>query len=129
MELKNCETLTILNKNSKLARNDIYTLMYKADSDNDYLVQAYGAQRLALMHGRNFFTTSQKKIETITYLLAHKMDDEMWEFYSKSFDTFMKKVNNDFEQVMSFNIIFISFIGIGRKLLRISTDKYGGVGN
>lgn len=126
MELKDCDTLTMLNKNSKLARGDIYTLMYRADADADYLVQEYVEQRLLLIHGKDFFVASQKKIETITYLIAHKMDNDLWSLYSNSFDAFMKSVNDDFEQIISFNIIFIACIGIGRKLLRISTDKHGG---
>ena len=122
MELKNCDTLTMLNKNSKLARNDILTLMHKADTANDYFVQSYVEQRLAITHGKNFFVNSQKKIETITYCLAHNAEDDLWNLYSNSFDIFMNKVENDFDQIMSFNIIFICFISIGRRMLRKAKD-------
>lgn len=124
MELKNCQTLEILNKNDKLTKEDFHVLLYKADSRDDFLTLAYIEKQLVVMYGRDFFKQSAKRIESVIYLISKKMDKELYEFYEKSFSAYMDSVDNNIDQIMGFNIIFISFIGIARRTLRKSADLF-----
>lgn len=124
MDLKNCDTLDILNKNLKLTEEDFHILLYKADTRDDFITQAYIEKQLAIIHGRDFFTQSAKRIEGIIYLIAHKKDKELYDFYIKSFKAYMNSVDNNIEQIMGFNIVFIAFIGIARRTLRKSAELY-----
>lgn len=123
MEFKDCDTLKILESNEMMTRDEIFKLVYAADTKEDYLVQSYIQKQVLMIHGKDFIIASQARIEVILYLISHKMDKDLFEMYRNSFKTFMESVQNDYDEVIGFNIIFIFYITIARKLLRESKDK------
>ena len=123
MQFKNCETLRIIETGSKISKEDMKILTYYADTKEDFLVQNYIQKQILLFHGESFIEKSQSRIETILYYLTKQKDEELYEMYKQSFDSFMKSVNYNYEKVNSFNLIFIFYINISRRLLRKAAEK------
>lgn len=124
MKLNDCDTLRILESKQAITKMDMKTLVYAADSKEDFLVQNYVQRQVLIIHGNDFVEKSQNMIETILYFIAKKQDTELYTMYKKSFNKFMESVDNDYDEIISFNIIFIFYISIARRLLRQSADKY-----
>ena len=123
MQFKNCETLRIIETGSKISKEDMKILTYSADTKEDFLVQNYIQKQILLFHGESFIEKSQSRIEAILYYLTKQKDDELCEMYKKSFNSFMQSVDNNYEKVNSFNLIFIFYINISRRLLRRAAEK------
>lgn len=124
MKLENCDTLRILESKQAITKMDMRTLVYSADSKEDFLVQNYVQKQVLIIHGDDFIKKSQTMIESILYFITKKQDAELYSMYKNSFNKFMESVNNDYDEIISFNIIFIFYISIARRLLRQSADKY-----
>lgn len=122
VQFKDCDTLKILESNEMITRDEMYKLVYAADTKEDYLVQSYIQKQVLMIHGQNFIATSQPRIEAILYLISHKKDSDLFDMYKKSFKSFMESVQNNYDEVIGFNIIFVFYITIARKLLRESKD-------
>ena len=123
MQFKNCETLRIVETGSKISKEDMKILTYSADTKEDFLVQNYIQKQILLFHGESFIEKSQPRIEAILYYLTKQKDEELYEMYRHSFDSFIKSVNYNYEKVNSFNLIFIFYINISRRLLRRAAEK------
>lgn len=129
MQFNDCDTLRILESNEMITRDEMYKLVYRADTKEDYLVQSYIQKQVLMIHGKNFIASSQSRIETILFLISHKKDKELYDLYKNSFKAFMESVQNNYDEVIGFNIIFIFYITIARKLLRESKDLTEGEEN
>lgn len=124
MKFNDCDTLRILESKQAITKMDMKTLVYAADSPDDFLIQNYIQKRILIIHGEDFIVRSQKSIEAILYYMTKKQDKELYQMYKSSFDTFMSSVNYNYEEIIGFNIIFIFYINIARRLLRQSADLY-----
>lgn len=115
--------IKILQKNKRLELQNVSYLIYKAHLNrNDYLTLNYIEKKIIMNLGEDFLAASENKIALIMDLLLEDDLNSLYSFYKESFDFYMaNKLNAD--TVDQFNLIFITFIHLALKIIKVNTKK------
>ena len=114
----NVETI-VMNK-KKLSREDFMYLLYKSTNKTDFLTLNYIEKSIIDKNGPDFVSKSKDKIEVIVSLILNDDISALHSFYSHAFDSYMAKVNNNPNYIISFNLLFTALIHISLKIVRKS---------
>lgn len=112
MELKD-----ILNKDDKFNNEDIIYIG-NINTKQDYVLMNFLEKKMIEIQGQDFVKKSHPKIQYIMSLLLDDNVDGLFDFYSGSFDEYMKICNNNYSQIGSFNITFAVLIHLASKIIR-----------
>ena len=111
------ELREILNKDDKFDKSEI-EFIGNIDNKQNYVLLNLLEKKLIEIQGQDFVRKSHPKIQYIMSLLLDNNLDGLHEFYSGSFDEYMKICNNNYSQIGSFNITFAVLIHMATKIIR-----------
>lgn len=106
-----------LNKDDKFDKEELISIS-KVETKEDYVLMNYLEQRMILIKGADFVKRSQPKIQYIMSMLLDEDVENLYDFYSGSFDEYMKICGNDYDQIGSFNLTFAILIHLAVKIIR-----------
>ena len=107
----------ILNKDDKFSADELMR-MSKIETKEDYILMNYLEKKMIDIKGADFVKRSQPKIQYIMSMLLDEDDENLFDFYSGSYDEYMKICNNDYDQIGAFNISFAVLIHLATKIIR-----------
>lgn len=107
----------ILKKDDKFDSKDI-VYIGNINSKEDYVLMNFLEKKMIEIQGKDFVKRSHPKIQYIMSLLLDDNINGLFEFYSGSFDEYMKICNNNYSQIGSFNITFAVLIHLACKIIR-----------
>lgn len=110
----------IIMKKRKISKADIDYIIHSSTNKLDILTMNYIEKSIINRSGKDFITKSQNKIAVIVNILLDDDLELLYDFYIKSFEEYMKKTDNSFEGITSFNLVFITLIHISLKIIRKS---------
>lgn len=112
----------IIMKKNKLKREDINYIVHKSTNKLDFLTLNYIEKSILDQNGQEFINKSKNKIEVLVSLLLEDSVEDIYGFYLATFNEYMKKTNNSYEGITSFNLVFISLLHISLKIIRKSAS-------
>lgn len=122
MEQKVSKIENIIMKKKKFTNLDIDYIIHKTTNKMDLLTLNYIEKSLINKNGRIFIDKSKDKIEILVNLLLDDNLEKLYDFYSYTFDAYMKQTNNSFEGITSFNLVFVGLLHISLKIIRNSKE-------
>ncbi len=117
-KVSNIEQIIMRKKQLKL--EDIDYIVHKTTNKLDFLTLNYIEKTIIDNNGTDFIQRSKNKIEVLVSLLCKDSVSDIYGFYVATFNEYMKKTNNSFEGITSFNLLFIALLHISLKIIRKS---------
>jgi len=111
-----------IDANEEFTMDEIEYIMYKTENRNDYLLLNYIEQKIIENYGKNFIEDSENKIGLLLDLLMDDNKEGIYNFYKKAFEEYMKICQYKFENITSFNLIFLTHCHIALKILRLQNS-------
>ena len=111
------EIKKILSKDDKFTADDL-AFIGNINNKSDYVLMNLLEQKMIEIQGKDFVKKSHPKIQYIMSLLLDNDIESLYDFYSGSFDEYMKICNNSYSQIGSFNITFAVLIHLATKIIR-----------
>lgn len=115
--------MTSLSAKEILAKDDKFNIeeieyLGNIENKDEYVLMNYLEKKMIEIQGADFIRKSHPKIQYIMSLLLDDNLDGLYDFYSGSFDEYMKICNNNYSQIGSFNIAFAVLIHLAVKIIR-----------
>jgi hypothetical protein len=111
LELKN-----VLSKDDKFEADDLAYIV-NISTKSEYVLMNLLEKKMVEIQGKDFVKKSHPKIQYIMSLLLDNDLENLFAFYSGSFDEYMKICNNNYSQIGSFNITFAVLIHLATKII------------
>lgn len=112
MELKG-----VLSKDDKFTADEL-AYIGNINTKSEYILMNLLEKKMVEIQGKDFIRKSHPKIQYIMSLLLDNDLENLFDFYSGSFDEYMKICDNNYSQIGSFNITFAVLIHLATKIIR-----------